>query len=155
MQTLFARVSAFHARYSHCIDDGQLEEWPGFFVEDCHYRITTADNYRRGLESGLIWANSRAMLIDRVRALRNANIYERQHYRHLLGQCLVGDLVSGEASCETAFLVVRTVREGAADLFASGRYVDQFRVTDEAVQLMRRVVVCDSSHIDTLLALPL
>ena len=58
---------------------------PRFFTDPCLYKITSADNYRRGLAAGLIYADSRGMLQDRVAALREANIYERQAYRHLVG----------------------------------------------------------------------
>jgi anthranilate 1,2-dioxygenase small subunit len=40
-------------------------------------------------------------------------------------------------------------------LFATGRYVDRFLIAGGAAKLIRRDVVCDSSRIDTLLALPL
>src|SRR6185436_1535062 len=62
-------------RYAHARDDDRLEEWPGFFVENGCYRVTTAENHARGLPVSLIYADSRAMLRDRVSALRHANIY--------------------------------------------------------------------------------
>ena len=55
-----------------------------FFTEDCAYRITSAENYEAGLPLGLIYATSHNMLKDRVTALREANIYEPQRYRHLI-----------------------------------------------------------------------
>ena len=70
--------------YVHCIDDDRLEEWPGFFADSCVYKITSAENYERGLPIGVFFANSRGMLEDRVTALREANIYEPQRYRHLV-----------------------------------------------------------------------
>jgi len=143
------------ARYVRCIDDGPLEAWPDFFTEDCHYRITTADNYRRGLPAGVIWADTKGMLKDRVSALRDANIYEPHAYRHLLGQPAVLEAAEDTAESETSFLVVRITGDGATDVFASGRYVDRYRVTGGEALLRERVVVCDSSEIDTLLALPL
>jgi hypothetical protein len=73
--TLF-RVAALNAAYASCIDSDRLEEWPSFFQEKCLYKITTADNHKRGYAAGIIYADSRAMLIDRVAALRQANIYE-------------------------------------------------------------------------------
>ena len=49
-------------------------------------QVTTADNDRHGpARAGLIYADSRGMLEDRIAALREANIYERQRYRHLVG----------------------------------------------------------------------
>ena len=52
--------------YARCIDSGNLEGWPEFFEENCTYKITTADNYAEGLEAGIIFANSKGMLLDRV-----------------------------------------------------------------------------------------
>jgi anthranilate 1,2-dioxygenase small subunit len=149
-------IHEFQAAYARCIDDDRLESWPDFFLEAARYRITTADNHRRGLPAGLIWANSRAMLRDRVSALREANIYERQAYRHLIGLPHVEPRADGTARAETPFMVARIMRDGTTDLFATGRYLDVF-ARDEAgaLKLRERVVVCDSSRIDTLLAIPL
>ncbi|GAA5114193.1 aromatic-ring-hydroxylating dioxygenase subunit beta [Pseudonocardia adelaidensis] len=146
--------------YVRCIDDDRLEDWPGFFVDECHYRITTADNHRRGLPAGIVWADSRGMLVDRVSALREANIYERHSYRHLLGAPAVLSAEPGpggavDVRSETSFLVVRITGDGPMDLFASGRYIDRYLVEDDRALLRERVVVCDSSRIDTLLAVPL
>lgn len=151
-ETLF-RLSALNTEYASCIDADRLEEWPGLFLERCLYKVTTADNHRRGYAAGLMYADSRAMLIDRVAALREANIYERQSYRHIVGMPALR--AGGEIAAETPFLVVRTMRDGRIDLFASGVYLD--RVQDEGGRLRfaERVVVCDSSRIDTLLAIPL
>ena len=79
------KVQDLNARYAQAIDDNQLEAWPDFFTEHGRYRITTAENVERGLPLGMIHATSRAMLRDRVRSLRDANVYEAQRYRHVLG----------------------------------------------------------------------
>ncbi len=124
VETLF-RVAALNTEYANCIDADRLEEWPGLFLEQCLYKITTADNHRRGYAAGLVYADSRAMLTDRVAALREANIYERQSYRHIVG---MPALHPGEAIvAETPFLVVRTMRDGRMDLFATGMYLDRVR----------------------------
>ena len=57
------------ARYAHALDEDRLEEWPDFFVETGCYRVTTAENHGRGLPVSIIYADSRAMLRDRVSAL--------------------------------------------------------------------------------------
>ena len=78
-------VLDLNARYAEAIDEGRLEEWPDFFTDDGRYRVTTAENVAQNLPLSLIYATSRAMLRDRVKALREANIYEAQRYRHMLG----------------------------------------------------------------------
>jgi 3-phenylpropionate/cinnamic acid dioxygenase small subunit len=154
-ETLF-RLAALNAEYASCIDADRLEEWPGLFLENGRYRITTADNHRRGYAAGIIFADSRAMLTDRVASLREANIYERQSYRHIIGMPALRPGDAGEIAAETPFLVVRTMRDGRMDLFATGVYLD--RVREDAGGTLRfaeRLVVCDSSRFDTLVAIPL
>jgi 3-phenylpropionate/cinnamic acid dioxygenase small subunit len=153
--TLLPRVWQLNAEYARAIDDDRLEDWPGFFVADCHYTITSADNHRRGLPAGLVYADSRRMLEDRVTALRLANVYERQTYRHVVGMSLLSAELGGALRTETPFLVVRIMRDGRMDLFATGRYLDVLLDEEGALRFKERVVVCDGSRIDTLLAIPL
>lgn len=154
MNDLAGRLSTLNAEYARTIDDDRLEAWPDFFVDECLYRITTADNHAQGLQAGLIWCDTRDMLRDRVVSLRKANIYERQRYRHVIGQsALLHSQVALKS--ETPFLVVRIMRDGRMDLFATGRYLDEIVEEDGALKFRERTVVCDSSRIDTLLAIPL
>jgi hypothetical protein len=41
------------------------------------------------------------------------------------------------------------------DLFATGRYLDLLEEEEGALRFRERIVVCDSSRVDTLLAIPL
>ncbi|WP_213769238.1 aromatic-ring-hydroxylating dioxygenase subunit beta [Caballeronia sp. dw_19] len=148
-------IARAQADYVRCIDDGDLAQWPDFFTQSCVYKITTADNYKRGLPGSMIYAASRGMLVDRIASLRDANIYERHGYRHLLGQPSVIDESANEVRSETSFMVARIMRDGSTSLFATGRYCDVYVVEEGGLKLRERIVVCDSSRIDTLLALPL
>ena len=153
--TLREQIADFQAAYIRCIDTDQLEAWPEFFVPDCLYSVTTLENHRQGLPAGLIWANSQAMLRDRVSALRHANIYERQSYRHIIGQTSIVSDAEGALRTETPFMVARIMHDGTTDLYSTGVYHDEFAQGVSPLRLRRRIVVCDSSRIDTLLALPL
>ena len=148
-------LCAFNARYAEAIDSDALEKWPDFFTEDCEYRITNAENEAEGLPAGVIWADSRAMLHDRIAALREANIYERQRYRHLLGMPDVVQSDERGARARTPFMVARIMATGETQLFATGVYVDTFALDGGELRLQSRVAVCDSTVTDTLLALPL
>jgi 3-phenylpropionate/cinnamic acid dioxygenase small subunit len=152
---LLPRLSQLNAEYARAIDDDRLEDWPDFFTQDCLYKITSADNHRRGLPVGLVYADSRGMLQDRVAALREANVYERQTYRHLVGVPAILDGADGPWRAETPFLVVRIMHDGRMDLFATGRYVDLLGEDGGMLRFRERIVVCDSSRVDTLLAIPL
>jgi anthranilate 1,2-dioxygenase small subunit/terephthalate 1,2-dioxygenase oxygenase component beta subunit len=148
-------LCTFNAAYADAIDGDALESWPGFFTERCHYRITHVENHREGLPAGIVYADSRAMLEDRVAALREANIYERHRYRHLLGMPYI--TLCGQAAIEarTPFMVARIMATGQTELFATGAYHDRFVREGGRLLLAERVAVCDSTVTDTLLALPL
>jgi len=143
------------ARYAHAIDDDRLEAWPELFVEEGRYRIVTAENLERNLPLALIAADSRAMLRDRVSALRHANVYEAQRYRHLVSSTLVERIDANTASAVSNFQVTRIMHTGESLLFASGRYLDRIRLNGGQSLFEERVVVCDSRAFDTLLAIPL
>jgi 3-phenylpropionate/cinnamic acid dioxygenase small subunit len=153
-QLLF-EVGALNAEYARRIDDDELEAWPELFSDPCVYSVTSADNYALKRPVGVIYADSQAMLRDRIASLRQANIYERQRYRHLLGMPHVRGEASDELSVETPFAVYRIMRDGRTDVFATGRYVDKLRRSANALSFAERYVVCDSSLFDTLLAIPL
>jgi anthranilate 1,2-dioxygenase small subunit len=47
------------------------------------------------------------------------------------------------------------MHDGQTSIFATGVYLDTYRDMGGDLKFARRVAVCDSSRIDTLLALPL
>ena len=154
-QDVASLIGQVQAAYARSIDNGDLDAWPDFFAEQCTYKITTADNHSQGLEAGIVFANSRAMLVDRVTSLREANVYERHTYRHFLGQPWIQSQDAGQVRSETSFLVARIMRDGTTDIYATGRYLDLYSLQGSSPKLVERIVVCDSSRFDTLLALPL
>jgi len=150
------KVQDLLARYVQAIDDDRLEAWPDFFTDDGRYLVTTAENVERGLPLGLIYATSRAMLRDRVASLRDANVYEAQRYRHVLGAPLV-EADGATVRAQTSFMVARIMHTGETILFATGLYRDRIVLDggDGAPRFAEKVVILDSRQIDTLLAIPL
>jgi hypothetical protein len=60
------------------------------------------------------------------------------------------------ATVESPFIVARIMRGGGTEVFATGRYLDRVvQGPDATLKFSERVVVCDSSNIDTLLVIPL
>src|SRR5580658_4414676 len=102
-------VERLLALYAAAIDDDRLEEWPRFFTERCRYQIISRENYLKKLPVGIFFADSRAML--------EANIYEAQHYRHILSPSLVLEAGAGFARVQTNYQVIRIMHDGATMLF--------------------------------------
>jgi 3-phenylpropionate/cinnamic acid dioxygenase small subunit len=175
------RIADLNARYVDAIDSGRLEAWPEFFLDDACYRITTAENAEQDLPLAIIYTTSRAMLRDRVKALREANVYEGQRYRHVLGLPLVamlpveggggygggvadggvggggggGSSGRGSVRARTNFMVARVMRSGETMLFATGRYQDRIVFDGATAMFAEKTVIIDSRQVDTLLAIPL
>src|SRR5215204_3112860 len=138
------KVQDLLARYIQTIDDNRLEDWPDFFTDQCRYLVTTAENIEQGLPLGMIYANSRAMLRDRVRALREANVYEAQRYRHILGPPLLEPAEDGAVRAQTSFMVARIMHTGETMLFATGRYEDRILLeSGEGTRFAEKLVVLD------------
>lgn len=149
------RVQDLMARYALALDNGDFEAWPGFFTADASYKIISAENHDRGLPLGVIDCDSRAMLEDRVMALREANIFEDHRYRHMIAPPVVRGRDGADIRTETAYQLVRIMREGETMLFSTGRYLDRIVEEEGALKFKERLVVFDSKRIDTLLVLPI
>jgi len=152
---LFA-VSVMNAQYAHAIDSDRLEDWPEFFLDKCLYNITSYENQKPGLETGIVFCDSKGMLKDRVAGLREANIFEGHRYRHFVMMPVAASRDGELVRAETPFAVYRVMHDGRTSLFVTGCYMDELVLdSDEALKIARRTVVLDSSVIDTLLAIPL
>jgi 3-phenylpropionate/cinnamic acid dioxygenase small subunit len=141
--------------YVDCIDEDRLEAWPDMFAEQCRYLVISRSNHAAGLRQGVMYAASRGMLLDRVFAIRRANIFEPHRYRHVVGPIRVQGIEGSVAVVHSNFMAARIMHDGGTSLFATGRYLDRIDVSGEPFRFIERIVVLDSDKIDTLLAIPL
>lgn len=148
-------VERLLARYAACIDDNRLEEWPDFFAERCRYQIISDENYSRNLPIAVFVATSQGMLKDRVAALREANIYEAQRYRHLVSSTLILENAGGIVRAQSNYHIARIMHDGATMLFSTGRYLDRINLNGAMPVFEEKLAVFDSRRVDTLLAIPL
>jgi anthranilate 1,2-dioxygenase small subunit len=153
--TLLARIDDLNRRYGHLIDDGDLECWPELFAEDGLYKITTRWNFKNNMPAGLMLCDSRAMMQDRISALRTANIYEPHSYRHLIDPPMMTAGAGDAMSVQTSFAVFRTMQSGASEIFSTGKYLDTLIDINGGLIFQERIVVCDSERIDTMIVIPL
>ena len=141
--------------YADCIDEDRLEAWPDMFVEPCRYLVISRTNHAAGLRQGVMYAASRGMMLDRVFAIRRANIFEPHRYRHVVGPIRVQSVEGSVAVVHSNFIAARIMHDGVTSLFATGRYLDRIDVSQTPFRFIERIVVLDSDKIDTLLAIPL
>ena len=150
----FALYDLF-AAYGALIDAPEFDAWLALFAATCTYHIVPLENYQRGLPTGLVYCDSRGMLEDRIRALREANKYNIHTDRHLIGlPRLIGE--GGDAKLvEAPFAVYQTDQEGETRLFATGLYPDRIVAAAGGLKFRDKLVLLDTFAVPTLLATPL
>ena len=139
-----------YAEYGGLIDAGDFEAWLDLFAAECRYHVMPRENFAEGLPAALIYCDSRAVLEDRIRALREANKYNIHSDRHLIGlPRIVGEFV------EAAFAVCQTDQEGETRLFATGLYRDRVAAEAGRLRFSDKLVLLDTFAVPSLLATPL
>ena len=147
-----AAVCDLLAEYGALIDMAKFEEWLGLFAEECRYQIVPRENFDRGLPAALIFCDSRAMLEDRIRALREANKYNIHTDRHLIG---LPRILDDDFAVEAPFAVYQTDQEGETRLFATGLYRDRLESVGRHLKIREKLILLDTFAVPSLLATPL
>jgi 3-phenylpropionate/cinnamic acid dioxygenase small subunit len=151
---LFAAFSLL-AQYGSLCDAGKYDEWLDLFAERCSYYVRPIENEELGFPASLIYCDSRAMLQDRLMALRVASKYNIHSDRHIIG---LPRIVAGDAeslTVEAPFAVYQTEQEGDTRLFTTGLYRDRLERNGDTLKISEKMVLVDSFAVQSLLATPL
>lgn len=150
-----AAIHDLLAEYGALLDAEKYDEWLGLFAAECRYNVMPRENYDRGLPAALIFCDSRAMLEDRIRALREANKFNIHKDRHLIGlPRMIGPAADG-VEIEAPFAVYQTDQEGETRLFATGLYRDRLAVGQNGLKIRDKLILLDTFAVPSLLATPL
>ncbi|MDX2424938.1 MAG: aromatic-ring-hydroxylating dioxygenase subunit beta [Cycloclasticus sp.] len=141
--------------YAQCIDDDDLENWPNFFTEQCLYRIIPRENHEVGLPVAVIWCDSKGMLNDRVTALRHANVYQVQWYRHIISNPRILSFDGDEIHVQSNYAVFKTCNDGESTVYNVGRYVDVIVRDNGILKFKERSAIYDTHKITTLMVIPI
>ena len=147
-----AQVCDLLAEYGALIDMAKFDEWLDLFAEECRYQILPRENFDRGLPAALVFCDSRAMLEDRIRALREANKYNIHIDRHVIGLPRIFD---NGLEIEAPFAVYQTDQEGETRLFATGLYRDRLEISGLGLKIRDKLILLDTFAVPSLLATPL
>jgi anthranilate 1,2-dioxygenase small subunit len=143
------------AEYGALLDLAEYDAWLGLFAEECRYSVVPRENWERGLPAAVIFCDSRAMLEDRIMALREANKYNIHSDRHLIGLPRIRGTGGDILSLEAAFAVYQTDQEGETRLFATGLYRDRLEVAPSGLKIRDKFILLDTFAVPSLLATPL
>jgi anthranilate 1,2-dioxygenase small subunit len=158
-QELRSAVEDLIHAYVQCIDDDRLEEWPDFFTEDCLYQIVPRENADQGLPIAVMYCDSRGTLQDRVVAHRKANLFAPHLYRHLVSAIRVTSQDKGVVTARSNYAVFRTavdpINYGTTEVYSVGDYRDKIVFVNGVAKFKERIVIVDTSRIQSLLVTPL
>ncbi len=142
--------------WARAIDENRVEAIAELMRDDGRYTVISRFNADRGLPLAIIDAHSAAQLRDRILSMRQANVYEPHHYRHITsGVQIIGEQ-NGLLEVRSNFLVVRTLEiDGSMMLYASGQAQDLVDVSGEAPRFASRRLVFDSRAVETLMVIPI
>jgi salicylate 5-hydroxylase small subunit len=148
-------LADLYAQYDHALAEGEYEHWPEFFTEVCLYKIISRENYDAGLPLGMMQAESRAMLVDRVSALRKTMLYTPRLVRRLAGDILLCGREADEMCLSATFALFQTMLNAPSQVFLCGRFYDRVVRDGQVLRFAERICVTDATLVPTSLVFPI
>ena len=149
-----ADLDELTAAYVHALDDADLDRWFEFFTEDCVYRIVPRENYDNDLPLAIWYCRGRGMMLDRVTAIRETQLFAPRALRHVTGNMLVVGREGGLRTV-TNYAVYESTLDRASEVFNVGRYLDRIVVEDGRLKFAEKLCVFDTSVVPTSLIYPI
>jgi salicylate 5-hydroxylase small subunit len=141
-------INAFYDAYFDALDEGRLEEWPEFFLEQCGYRIISRENYAAGQGLCIMQADSKGMLTDRVRAILKTQVYAPRHYRRFYSGLRIVKASGGEWEVKQNILIVQTLINKPSEILGCGVGHDRLSSNESGqLKFVDRTLILDTEMI--------
>ena len=147
-------IEDLYAEYADVLDTEDLERWPELFVEDAFYDVIPRENYERDMPLAIMRCESRAMMQDRVRAIRETLMFEPRYVRHLISSFRIAANGDGEIDVTANYAVLETLPDEMTKVLNAGRYVDMLVREDGKLRFKQKRCVYDSSVVPNSLVYP-
>ena len=151
----YQELLQLQADYASAVDSGDWDLWPGFFTDDCVYKLIPRENHERGFPLATLSFDSKAGLLDRVYGIKETLFHDPYYQRHLVGVPIVRQVVEGGIQCEAKYAVFRTKLDGPSTVFNVGRYLDVVVRTPLGLKFAQRLCVYDSEMIPNSIIYPI
>lgn len=150
-----AGLIALHADYAACIDEERFGDWPGFFTEDCRYRVVARENHEAGYPLAIMSLKGTGGLRDRVYGVTSTVFHAPYYQRHIIGLPRITAREGDALLVETNYLVVRTKRDMPSEVYNAGRYIDRVVRTGAGLKFAEKLCVFDSELIPNSMIYPI
>lgn len=152
---LRAEIADLYAEYADVLDGAEYERWPGLFTERCFYAVMPRENHERGLPLATVRCESRAMLEDRVHALRETQMYVPRWVRHVIAAPRLLSCADGVAVARTNYAVFETQPDQLTRVLNVGRYEDEIVRDEGRLRFRKKICVFDSILVPTSIVVPI
>ncbi|HRN76508.1 aromatic-ring-hydroxylating dioxygenase subunit beta [Ottowia sp.] len=143
------------ADYAAAVDSGDWDLWPGFFTDDCLYKLQPRENHERGFPLATLSFDSQASLRDRVYGIKETLFHDPYYQRHVVGAPVLRSVGEDGIRCESNYAVFRTKLDGLSSVFNVGRYIDRVVATPDGLKFAERLVIYDSEMIPNSIIYPI
>ena len=141
--------------YAQCLDEGRLEEWPEFFTERGVYKIIGRENVEQERPLATMFCDSRAMMKDRVTAIRKALFYSPRYLRHLTSNLKIVGQEGDAWLAQANYVVLQTLQDEETKVFIAGKYVDKIVFETGGYKFREKIVVYDTLQIPSMIVIPI
>ena len=157
-QAYFELVNLYND-YAMACDSERWEQWPEFFVDEGSYRLQPRENFEQGLPLCLLAFDSKAMLRDRVYAVKETLYHDPYYQRHVVGApritAVTNDTHGERIFSEANYAVLRTKLDGESTVYNVGFYRDVIVRKPDGLKFQSRLCVYDSEMIANSLIYPI
>lgn len=153
--SLRLEIEELYSEYAHALDDGELEQWPEFFTDDCLYQIVSRENHERGLPLALMRCESKAMLADRVVTIRQTQMFAPRALRHLVTSLRIAPPTANAVEVEANYAVLQTLLDDETRVLSAGRYIDKLVRDGDVLKFKSRTCLYDTVLVPNSLIYPL
>lgn len=150
-------VQDLYDTYAEILDDGPLDQFPKLFTDPCEYILTSRENYDEGLPLAVMRCESRGMLEDRLRSVRELLMYEPRYTRHMINHIRVASVSSDghEFKVNANYAVLETLHDQFTKILNAGRYMDTIiKGEDGILRFQKKLCIYDSELIPNSIILP-
>ncbi|NHB88991.1 hypothetical protein C5471_15280 [Photorhabdus tasmaniensis] len=151
-------VQWLYTIYNEFLDEGNIEQWPNFFVKDSHYRITSRENFDQNFPLSFVLCDGQKMIKDRAIALQKTVMYRRRSQcRIVSGVRLISidDVnVYGIKAC-SSFAIYESLYGESSKLLVCGRSHDVIVQDDGILKFKDRMCIINTDIIPDSIVLPI
>jgi len=148
------KIQTLNNAYALSLDQDDLNAWLSFFSETCLYRIISRENHELNMPIAVWHSDSKAMLRDRVLALKDSTLYRPRYLRHLISGVTINQIKDDVIYSQANVLIAETVFDYKTQILLSGRYLDEIVLEDGQYRFRNRVCIYDSILLPTSLVYP-